>query len=183
MTSYFKQCAATRPNGERCMRAAQSGHSFCHSHRNCTPPDLSELDHFPGLDIYVDKNTAVPMCTHCGELITDAPQNYPIAMDHRILMLCDNCQALRNVFSPLHMDGSEKTLCLCSDCFSLWTKIEEKIILIIASHGTRSPPIQPCCIMTRLREDFAIDPMTTLLIINKLVKMGQLCENEQNDRL
>jgi hypothetical protein len=65
----FRQCAASKPDGKRCRRVALSNSDFCYAHRRSQPLDLSHMQHFVDLGIYLTPNRTVPACDECHDLI------------------------------------------------------------------------------------------------------------------
>jgi len=59
----FKQCAASRPDGEWCRRTAQPGSQHCHSHRRC----LSKVTRMPMPPTVVRSIAIRRICDFCED--------------------------------------------------------------------------------------------------------------------
>jgi len=83
----LKQCAAFRPDGERCKRAAQEGSEYCHSHRlyvEEVPPVVQPL---PEGKIKLVSSTAWAVCEFCG----DAYPRIDLLLDGNKRLACSGC--------------------------------------------------------------------------------------------
>ena len=140
----FKQCAAIRPNGDKCRRVAADGSEYCHSHRTYTPkhraPPIEErlAEHFF-------------KCEWCQHLIRpDASKFFPMGD-----------------FPPGDID---QPLCpvLCSPCFRLWCRIEERLIEICAPPG--------CSDETAIADlgNFGVEREMVMSVLRRLHATGQL---------
>lgn len=63
----LKQCAAFRPDGERCKRTAQEGSEYCHSHRLYVEEKPSAIQPLPEGKIRLVSSTAWAVCAFCGD--------------------------------------------------------------------------------------------------------------------
>ena len=63
----FRQCAAFKPDGERCGRKAREGSEFCYSHRNLQSEPPERPDPIPsGMLVRIDE-TVWGFCEFCGD--------------------------------------------------------------------------------------------------------------------
>jgi len=63
----LKQCAAFRPDGERCKRAAREGSEYCHSHRLYVEERPAAIHPLPEGKIRLVSSTAWAICEFCGD--------------------------------------------------------------------------------------------------------------------
>jgi len=105
-SSSFKQCAAFRPDGQRCQRAAREG-NYCHSHRHYQPktrmpPTVAErVEHH------------LFSCVDCNRLIPP-----------------DRALTFTIHAKP---DPAESSLVLCEPCYRLRQQIETRIMEIVSA--------------------------------------------------
>ncbi len=62
----FKQCAAFRPDDQRCKRVASHG-DYCYSHRHCAEPEPPKPDPMPAGKITMIDVSAWGICAFCGD--------------------------------------------------------------------------------------------------------------------
>ncbi|HUM80542.1 MAG TPA: hypothetical protein PLQ38_02090, partial [Methanothrix sp.] len=63
----LKQCAAIRPDGERCKRPAQEGSEYCHSHRLYVEEKPPAIQPLPEGKIELVSPSAWAFCAFCGD--------------------------------------------------------------------------------------------------------------------
>ncbi len=83
----LKQCAAFRPDGERCKRLAQEGSEYCHSHRLYVEEKPSAIHPLPEGKIELVSSTAWALCEFCG----DAYPRIDLFLDGNKRLACPGC--------------------------------------------------------------------------------------------
>jgi hypothetical protein len=89
----FNQCAAFKPNGERCKRAALEGSDYCYSHRLCDEEKPPAIQPLPQDKIRPISSNAWAFCEFCHDA-------YPMAdlrADGNGKLACRGCYFLANV--------------------------------------------------------------------------------------
>ncbi len=110
--SAFRQCAATRQNGERCRRVAREGSQYCHTHRR----HASQQAHRPSTPAERLQQHCF-QCEDCGRL---QPPGQILAVDDGKTLLCEPCFRLRcQIEARIDEIVNEKPRCACEICADL----------------------------------------------------------------
>ena len=94
----LKQCAAFRPDGERCKRTAREGSEYCHSHRLYAEEKPPVVQPLPEGKIKLVSSAAWAVCEFCG----DAYLLKDLRPDDNNKLACRSC-----FFRAMLLDATE----------------------------------------------------------------------------
>jgi len=100
----FKQCAAFKPNGERCKRVALGGSDFCHSHKLCCEERPPAIQPLPQDKIRPISSCAWAFCEFCR----DAYLMADLRPDCNGKLACRSCFYLADVLKFTEPGPGEK---------------------------------------------------------------------------